>query len=41
MRLIGALARQLQADIRFAPADGSGTRVDLLVPELLPADSRS
>jgi two-component sensor histidine kinase len=37
MRLIGVLARQLQADIRFEPAEGRGTRVELLVPEMSPA----
>jgi two-component sensor histidine kinase len=36
MRLVRVLAQQLQAEIRFAP-EGRGTRVDLLVPEILPA----
>jgi two-component sensor histidine kinase len=37
MRLVRALARQLDAQIRFGPADGPGTRVDLLIPETLPS----
>lgn len=36
MRLIGALARQLDADIRFGRDGGGGARVDLLVPEAVP-----
>jgi len=32
MRLITALASQLQAQIRFASDDGRGARVELLVP---------
>jgi two-component sensor histidine kinase len=37
MRLVGALAQQLDAQIRFGAADGRGTRVDLLIPESLPS----
>jgi two-component sensor histidine kinase len=37
MRLVGALARQLDAQVRFGTAEGHGTRVDLLIPESLPS----
>jgi two-component sensor histidine kinase len=37
MRLVDALARQLDAQIRFGAAEGRGTRVDLLIPESLPS----
>jgi two-component sensor histidine kinase len=33
MRLINALARQLDAELRFGGGEGGGTRVDILVPE--------
>lgn len=34
MRLVRALAGQLQAELRFGSAEGRGTRVDLLIPDL-------
>jgi two-component sensor histidine kinase len=37
MRLVDALARQLDAQVSFGSADGRGTRVDLLIPETLPS----
>jgi hypothetical protein len=36
MRLINALARQLDAELRFERSESGGTQIDVIVPEAAP-----